>query len=82
MPWVASWWARATNRTATFVKQYDARVQAVAADIDTMELVACVRAGMSVDAMLLTPTERRGFLKEYDRQEEEAYRRAKQSSGG
>jgi len=70
------------RQTATFVKQYEARIRVVAADIETIELVACVRAGMMVDAMLLTPTERRGFLKEYGRQEEEAYRHAKQNSGG
>jgi len=65
----------------TKVKAYEARIQAVAADNETQELVACVRAGMTVDAMLLTPTERRGFLTEYNRQETLAYEAAKRRSG-
>jgi len=70
-------WVRATHRTAIFVKAYEARIRAVANDNETQELVACVRAGMTLDAMLLTPTERRGFLQEYGRQEKLAYEAAK-----
>jgi len=55
-------------------------VRAIAADNETQELVACVRAGLTVDAMLLTPTERRGFLTEYGRQEKLAYEAAKRQS--
>jgi len=66
---------------AIFVKAYEARVRAVSTDNETQELVACVRAGMTVDAMLLTPTERRGFLTEYGRQEKAAYEMAKRQRG-
>lgn len=60
----------------TFVKRYQARINAVAADPEYNELVAAVRAGFQVDMMQFTPTERRGLLTAFNRQETEAQRRA------